>query len=158
MSPDDRKCVFQYDRAWLSDGFSLSPLELPLKPELFIADKESFSGNFGIFDDSIPDGYGRYLLSRLLRKQGVDASILTPVQLLSIVGDSGMGALAYFPESFAGEEKSYSSHRLSDSGFRPSGADVQENGVQCGRGEQGRPSEKFQFHMRGCKVAARAGV
>lgn len=105
MSPDDRKCVFQYDRDWLSDGFSISPLELPLKPELFIADKESFSGNFGIFDDSIPDGYGRYLLSRLLRKQGVEASALTPVQLLSIVGDSGMGALAYFPESFAGEKK-----------------------------------------------------
>ena len=105
MTPDGRRCVFQYDRRWLVEGFSISPLELPLKPDIFIAESDSFSGNFGIFDDSIPDGYGRYLLSRLLRKQGVEASSLTPVQLLSIVGESGMGALTYIPETFVGEDK-----------------------------------------------------
>lgn len=96
---------FQYSREWLADGFSVSPLELPLRQDLFIAQKDSFAGNFGIFDDSIPDGYGRYLLSRLLRKQGIDASTLTPVQMLSIVGESGMGALTYLPETFVGEDK-----------------------------------------------------
>ena len=64
MAPDNRHCVFQYSREWLADGFSVSPLELPLRQDLFIAQKDSFAGNFGIFDDSIPDGYGRYLLSR----------------------------------------------------------------------------------------------
>ena len=63
MAPDNRHCVFQYSREWLADGFSVSPLELPLRQDLFIAQKDSFAGNFGIFDDSIPDGYGRYLLS-----------------------------------------------------------------------------------------------
>lgn len=105
MSPDNRHCVFQYSREWLADRFSVSPLELPLRQDLFIAQKDSFAGNFGIFDDSIPDGYGRYLLSRLLRKQGIDASTLTPVQMLSIVGESGMGALTYLPETFVGEDK-----------------------------------------------------
>lgn len=31
LTPDDRLCAFEYDRQWLADGFSISPLELPLK-------------------------------------------------------------------------------------------------------------------------------
>ena len=37
LTPDDRLCAFEYDRTWLADGFSISPLELPLKTGLFIA-------------------------------------------------------------------------------------------------------------------------
>ncbi len=106
MTPDNRLCAFRYDKEWLAAGFSVSPLDLPLKPDLFIAKPEPFWGNFGIFEDSLPDGYGRYLLRRLLKKQGVDDSELTPLQRLSIVGTSGMGALCYIPESYIGEEKS----------------------------------------------------
>lgn len=106
MTPDNRLCAFQYDQEWLANGFSVSPLELPLKPDLFIAKPEPFWGNFGIFEDSLPDGYGRYLLHRLLKKQGVNDSELTPLQRLSIVGSSGMGALCYIPETSIGEEQS----------------------------------------------------
>lgn len=105
MTPDNRLCAFQYDKSWLLSGFSISPIELPLKPDLFIAKPEPFWGNFGIFEDSLPDGYGRYLLSRLLKNQGIDDSTLTPLQRLSIVGTSGMGALSYIPESLVGKEK-----------------------------------------------------
>ena len=105
MTPDDRCCAFQYCQEWLLNGFSISPIDLPLKPDLFIAKQHPFWGNFGIFEDSLPDGYGRYLLNKLLTKQGIDDSTLTPVQRLSIVGASGMGALSYFPESYVGEEK-----------------------------------------------------
>lgn len=106
MTPDNRLCAFQYDKEWLANGFSISPLELPLKPDLFIAQPEPFWGNFGIFEDSLPDGYGRYLLNRLLKKQGVNDMDLTPIQRLSIIGCSGMGALCYIPETYIGEEKS----------------------------------------------------
>lgn len=105
MTPDNRLCAFQYNKEWLASGFSISPLDLPLKPELFIAKPEPFWGNFGIFEDSLPDGYGRYLLSRMLAKQGVNDSELTPLQRLSIVGTSGMGALCYIPEAYIGEMK-----------------------------------------------------
>lgn len=105
MTPDNRFCTFQYSPEWIAGGFSISPIELPLKTDLFIAKPEPFWGNFGIFEDSLPDGYGRYLLNRMLRKQGIDDSTLTPVQRLSIVGTSGMGALCYLPESYIGEEK-----------------------------------------------------
>lgn len=105
MTPDNRLCAFQYDKNWLANGFSISPLDLPLKPDLFIAKPEPFWGNFGIFEDSLPDGYGRYLLNRLLKKQGINDSQLTPLQRLSIVGTSGMGALCYIPETSIGEGK-----------------------------------------------------
>lgn len=105
MNPGNKRCVFEYEREWLASGFSISPLDLPLKSDLFIAHSEPFWGNFGIFEDSLPDGYGRYLLNRILKKQGIDDGSLSPLQRLSIVGRSGMGALSYVPESYLGEEK-----------------------------------------------------
>ena len=92
-------CQFEYDKDWLANGFSISPLQLPLKAGLFTADYQPFNGNFGIFEDSLPGGYSEYLLSKMLHKSGIDYWSLTPVQRLSLVGSSGMGALCYVPES-----------------------------------------------------------
>lgn len=108
LTPDNRLCAFEYDREWLAEGFSVSPLELPLKPGLFIAKPKPFYGNFGIFEDSLPDGYGRYLLHRTLMREGIDDRKLTSIDRLSLVGNSGMGALCYEPETIItkGEEMS----------------------------------------------------
>lgn len=92
-------CQFEYDKDWLADGFSLSPLKLPLKAGLFSADYQPFNGNFGVFEDSLPGGYGDYLLRKVLKKSGIDPQGLTPVQWLSLIGSSGMGALCYVPET-----------------------------------------------------------
>ncbi len=92
------KCVFEYDKSWLAEGFSISPLELPLKEELFVAGETSTFGNFGVFNDSIPDGYGLYLINKMLRLHGLSIWNLSQLQLLSIVGSSGMGALEYRPQ------------------------------------------------------------
>ena len=99
LTPDDRLCAFEYDSAWLSNGFSISPLELPLKAGLFIAKHQPFHGNFGIFEDSLPDGYGRYLLHKALLREGINDDNLSALDRLSIVGNSGMGALTYHPET-----------------------------------------------------------
>ena len=99
LTPDNKLCAFEYDRAWLADGFSISPLELPLRPGLFLAKPSPFYGNFGIFEDSQPDGYGRYLLHKLLQKEGIDDFNLSALDRLSIVGSGGMGALTYHPET-----------------------------------------------------------
>ena len=92
-------CQFEYDKEWLSNGFSISPLKLPLKAGLFTANYQPFNGNFGIFEDSLPGGYGEYLLRKVLKNSGIEPLGLTPVQWLSIVGSSGMGALCYEPET-----------------------------------------------------------
>ena len=98
MSPDNSRCVFEYDRHWIANGFSISPLELPLKAGLQVARTNYFYGNFGIFEDSMPDGYGSYLLDRILKKYGTSLNEMNPVERLSFVGSRGMGALCYVPE------------------------------------------------------------
>ena len=90
-------CVFEYEKSWLADGFSLSPTELPLQSGLMYADKDKLGGVFATFEDSLPDGYGLFLLDRILRKQGSSLEELTPLQRLSIIGNGGMGALTYQP-------------------------------------------------------------
>ena len=90
-------CVFEYDRHWLTEGYSISPTELPLQEGLFYASPERFGGNFATFEDSLPDGYGLYLLNRILRENSSSLREITPLQKLSIVGTSGMGALSYLP-------------------------------------------------------------
>jgi serine/threonine-protein kinase HipA len=92
-------CQFEYDRDWLADGFSISPLKLPLKSGIMTADYMPFNGNFGVFEDCLPGGYGEYLLRKVLSKAGINYGTLTPVQRLSLVGSSGMGALCYVPET-----------------------------------------------------------
>ena len=58
LTPNGR-CAFEYDSGWLKEGFSISPIKLPLKKGLFIAKSTPFEGNFGVFSDSLPDGWGQ---------------------------------------------------------------------------------------------------
>ena len=89
--------VFEYDKRWLAEGFSISPTELPLHDGLFYGSPERFGGNFAVFEDSLPDGYGLYLLNRILKEKGSSLKEISPLQKLSIIGSSGMGALSYLP-------------------------------------------------------------
>ena len=99
LTPDNKLCAFEYAPSWLADGYSISPLELPLRQGLFLAKPSPFFGNFGIFEDCLPDGYGRYLLHKLLQKEGIDDFKLSALDRLSIVGSGGMGALTFEPET-----------------------------------------------------------
>lgn len=98
LAPDNSRCIFEYDKRWLSEGFSISPLELPLQSGPQLAKTNHFYGNFGVFEDSMPDGYGNYLLDRILRKYGTSLSRMNPIERLSFVGTKGMGALCFIPE------------------------------------------------------------
>jgi len=95
----DRLCVFEYDNAYVQTGFSVSPLFLPLRQGVFVAKASPFGGNFGVFDDSLPDGWGSLLLDRYLKSKGIAASRLSVLQRLALVGTNGRGALEYYPDS-----------------------------------------------------------
>lgn len=95
----DKKVAFEYAKEWLEDGFSISPFSLPLEKKVFLPEKTHFGGLYGVFADSLPDAWGNLLLNRILRKQGIDPANLNPLDRLSIVGDTGMGALSYRPEN-----------------------------------------------------------
>lgn len=94
----DRRCLFEYEAAWIRDGFSISPFYLPLKSGVFTARAEPFDGLFGVFNDSLPDGWGKLLTDRWLMSKGYIPSEFTVIDRLSIIGNQGMGALSYRPE------------------------------------------------------------
>ncbi len=93
----DHRCLFEYDIQWLNEGFSISPFYLPLRNGVFTAKNDPFDGLFGVFNDSLPDGWGRLLMDRWLRAQGIEPKLLSVLDRLSLVGDNGMGALSYSP-------------------------------------------------------------
>lgn len=90
--------AFAYSKEWLADGFSISPRSLPLLPKVFLSKIDPFDGIFGVFADSLPDGWGRLLVDRMLLKHKINPHTLSPLDRLAIVGASGMGALTYDPE------------------------------------------------------------
>lgn len=94
----ERLAFFEYNADWLANGFSISPFYLPLKPVVFSAKQSPFNGLFGVFNDSLPDGWGQLIIDRWLKSRGIDASSLSVLDHLSMIGDNGMGALSYRPE------------------------------------------------------------
>lgn len=94
--------AFEYDRAFLSRGLNLSPFRLPLKSGVSVFDHSGGMETFGLFEDSLPDGWGRRLQDvRFMRRQGRPPTVL---ERLSAVGTNGMGALVYEPADESGEE------------------------------------------------------
>ncbi len=91
------KIFFEYDKNFLKTGIEISPFYLPLKAGVFEEKKGVFHGLFGVFNDSLPDGWGCLLLDKYLQKQGLSYNEISPLMRLSLTGKSGMGALEYEP-------------------------------------------------------------
>lgn len=89
--------AFSYDAEWLRNGFSLSPLSLPLKPGVFLPKNRNFDGLFGVFADSLPDSWGRLVLRRKLRGL-LYKHERSPLFFLSLSTTSSMGSLTYKPK------------------------------------------------------------
>jgi serine/threonine-protein kinase HipA len=94
----DRQVLFEYDTAFIASGIEISPIKLPLSPGVYLADTAIFDGLHGVFNDSLPDGWGRILLDRTVEKHGIHRGQLNPLDRLAYVGRHGMGALSYEPE------------------------------------------------------------
>jgi len=94
----DKKIYFEYDKDFLKTGIELSPYKLPLKAGLFRCDDDTFDGLWGLFNDSLPDGWGRLLMDRHLMRLGTNPATLSPLDRLAFVGSHAMGALTYEPE------------------------------------------------------------
>lgn len=94
----ERVVAFEYDSDWLNNGFSISPFSLPLIKKVFIPKYEPFGGLFGVFNDSLPDGWGRLLVDRLFLKNKINPNEIDNLNRLAVVQESGMGALTYKPE------------------------------------------------------------
>lgn len=95
---DSGKIYFKYDPVFLNTSLEISPFKLALKEEIVSANAIPFEGLFGVFNDSLPDGWGKLLLDRTLNSRNHSALQITPLDRLAFVGKKGMGALIYEPE------------------------------------------------------------
>lgn len=94
--PDIRGALqgqFRYTREYLEnpESFSLDPLHLPLDAQSFDADRPH-SGVHGVFEDSLPDDWGRKLMARRHKLGRAEQRV---PHLLQLLGDQGVGALTY---------------------------------------------------------------
>jgi len=97
LALENRKIYFEYDKDFLRSGIELSPYKLPLKVGVFTDTDNIFDSLFGLFADSLPDGWGRLLMDRHLMSQGFNLDEITALDRLMLIGDYGTGALSYEP-------------------------------------------------------------
>jgi serine/threonine-protein kinase HipA len=97
LAEDRSQVYFEYARDFLDTGLNLSPFRLPLQVGLFVHRDREFGPLPGLFDDSLPDGWGRLLMDRHFRALGRNLSEISPLDRLSWLGTRTMGALTYHP-------------------------------------------------------------
>ena len=96
---DRGQIFFEYAPQWLTTGFDLAPRSLAFKALLQKAKDPLFDGLHGIFNDSLPDGWGLLLMDRAFNKRlGWSRHQITPLDRLAYMGSRAMGALRYEPE------------------------------------------------------------
>jgi serine/threonine-protein kinase HipA len=59
---DGRNIYFKYYIDFINKGIEISPLKLKLNNEINKADALPFDGLFGVFADSLPDGWGKIII------------------------------------------------------------------------------------------------
>lgn len=90
---------FQYDDGYVRRHTSLSPFKLAFDTDLHHAPASPHEGLHGVFADSLPDGWGRLLMDRVFRRQGIVPNSLTAMDRLAYIGGRGLGSLEYLPTS-----------------------------------------------------------
>jgi serine/threonine-protein kinase HipA len=105
LASRDYKTYFEYETSFLKRGLEISPFRLKLMPGLSSFDYSLFEGLPGVFNDSLPDGWGRLLFDRYARSQGILPFDVSSLERLAHAGSHGMGALVYEPDHNLGEEE-----------------------------------------------------
>lgn len=97
----DGNVVFRYEDEHLATFKeavgSLSPLTLPYDTSPHPTPKKCPAGLPGFLAESLPDGYGLWLMDRAFQKSGVPREAVAPLDRLAFVGDRATGALSYEP-------------------------------------------------------------
>jgi len=91
---------FEYDRDFLRSGIELSPIRMPLSPQVYSFPElafRSFRGLPGLLADSLPDKFGNAVIDTWLATQGRKPGSFNAVERLCYIGTRGMGALEFKP-------------------------------------------------------------
>ena len=97
LADDGRDLLFEYSKRALDEALELSPVRLKLSTATYGGFPAHLWGLPGLMADALPDGWGRLLMDRLARKQGLNPALLSPLDRLAFVGSRAIGALAFVP-------------------------------------------------------------
>lgn len=97
---DTGLCAFQYDPSWIKTGIEISPIKLPLSPQIYqfpALSTATYKGLPAAFADTLPDDFGNAIIDAWLARTGRDQTTFTALERLLYTGKRGMGALEYAP-------------------------------------------------------------
>jgi len=83
--------------SFLAGTRSISPFKLVMQPGVQTGPGELRHGLHGVFDDSLPDGWGLLLMDRVFRARGLAPDRLSALDRLAYLGRRTLGALTYHP-------------------------------------------------------------
>jgi len=101
----NQQIYFRFEPSFLESDLDISPFKLKKTTEILLSPRAPFDGLFGVFNDSIPDGWGRLLLDRKLIKSGKNPKEISILNRLSMLGKSAQGALIYEPVTNEGKSE-----------------------------------------------------
>ena len=108
LAADGRAMHFSWNDAFLASGLHLSPFRLPLKSGLQSFGFEARMETFGLFEDAMPDAWGRRLMDRHFQKKlGRKPSA---IERLAYLGGHAMGVMTFAPA----EEDIEKAHEILD--------------------------------------------
>ncbi len=107
LASRDHQIYFEYFPEFTSSDLNISPFRMPLEPGVKTFTPSLFDGLPGVFNDSLPDGWGRLLLDRLLKNNDILPATFSPLDRLAYVGKKGLGALIYEPDSDPDEQNGF---------------------------------------------------
>jgi serine/threonine-protein kinase HipA len=97
LAESERRVYFEYSPEMLQRQLPLSPFRLPARPGLHEHTDTRFGPLPGLFDDSLPDGWGLLLMDRHFQRLGLELGAVSALDRLAWLGTATMGALTYHP-------------------------------------------------------------
>jgi len=108
LAGDLKNTYFEYDQNFLSSSFDISPFMLKKSAGVqTIKSPSHLQGLWGVFHDSLPDGWGLLLMDRFFRKQRINLESISLIDRLNFVGTRGSGALIYHPSLSMDKDKNF---------------------------------------------------
>lgn len=95
LSEVGRELIFEFEEEFVASGLNLAPFRLPPSPGPKLFAHHPGLETFGLFEDSLPDGWGRMIVDRMFKER--HGRKPTIAELLACVGANGRGALTYEP-------------------------------------------------------------
>lgn len=95
----NRTSVFEWDAAFAMGSIPVSPLNRKGYSGLLVPNNRRGATLPSLFEDSLPDGWGRLLLDREIAARGISRAAIGDLERLAYVGRHGAGALTYIPET-----------------------------------------------------------